>query len=301
MALLSHYTTRAGLEGIAETKVFRATSFLDLNDRSEFFYAWKELLAGTKEIFLPRVPEAIRPAGIDFDRVMNQVSIELRDHMAKTGGVGHLYVTSFARGSTEDQDNRGILTLWDRYTKHEGYCLQFEQREVERMIWLEAQKSNYAGLGLVDVKYGVDKAGHEYRELCFQLAQYLLLQVLQSQPSLGVAPDYEKIWAPSHLLARLINWCAKHKDPCFEDEREVRIFAYPAEHAEGRPLMGIADVKRRHATPEGKKHIKLGEHWRPGITPRRIIIGPKADPEIAALAARYSVQPLVIRTDMPIA
>ena len=38
MPLLSHYTSQAGLEGIARSKCLWATDFLELNDNSEMEY-----------------------------------------------------------------------------------------------------------------------------------------------------------------------------------------------------------------------------------------------------------------------
>lgn len=300
MPLLSHYTTREGLDGIAETRVFWATSFMDLNDKSEYFYAWRSLLLGAKEQFLLRIPEKARPKSDDYDSVMGKVSDDLRVQMAQTDGVGHMYVTSFARGTTEDHKRRGILTIWDRYTAHKGYCLQFEQADVERMVRLDAMKTNYVSLALTEVKYGIDTSAFDYKELCFQLAQFFLSQVARQRFDLGVTPDYEKIWAVSHLLRKLMDYCGKHKDPCYEDEREVRIFAYPAENAEGRVFTGIADIKARHTSPSGKKYIKLGEHWRPGIVPRRIIVGTKANSDIASILAKYVPSPEVLFADLPV-
>jgi hypothetical protein len=43
MNILQHYTSRAGLEGIARSKVFWATDFFDVNDRSEMLYGYTEI------------------------------------------------------------------------------------------------------------------------------------------------------------------------------------------------------------------------------------------------------------------
>ena len=42
--LLSHYTSRAGLEGIAKSKCIRATKFSQLNDKREIEYGYIEFI-----------------------------------------------------------------------------------------------------------------------------------------------------------------------------------------------------------------------------------------------------------------
>ena|ERR1035437_4900895 len=44
MTLLSHYTSRVGLEGIARSKSIRATKFSQLNDKREIEYGYVEFI-----------------------------------------------------------------------------------------------------------------------------------------------------------------------------------------------------------------------------------------------------------------
>jgi hypothetical protein len=67
MELLSHYTSRDGLEGIAESKTLRATSFLQLNDTSEYFYAWEILQKEALRLAINRMPRGSISATVDID------------------------------------------------------------------------------------------------------------------------------------------------------------------------------------------------------------------------------------------
>jgi hypothetical protein len=298
---LSHYTTRAGLEGMAASKAFWATNFLDVNDTSEFLYAWTIVMRDAAALALEKVPSEMKRPDYDMDEEARRLAITNLDMVGKGDGYGHLYMTSFARAANEDQNKRGILTLWDRYTKHEGYCLQFARGDIEHLMQLDSWRSNYGWLGLNNVSYGVNKYTHTYRELRYQLAQAIILQMLRARGDIKIEPDWTKMWADSYLVRQLMNFCATHKDPCYEDEREVRIFGYPAEQAEARVCTGIAMRKPIRSTPNGKRYIVFGEHWTPGIVPRRIIIGTKANPDIRNVLAMYDGTPQVALAALPVA
>lgn len=301
MTLLSHYTSRAGLEGIAKTRTFWATSALNVNDTSEFFYAWFELNKAAATQFMEMIPPDKRQAGYDVDKMAAMAVNDFKKFIAGTDGYGSLFITSFARGTTEDHERRGILTLWDRYTKHEGYCIQFDRDDVRRTLELECSKANYEWAGIENVKYGVDKNEREFRDLVFQLSQQFLIQALRSRDDIYVEPAIQRVWANSTIFRKLMHFCATHKDPFFEDEREVRIFAYPAPMAESRVFTGIASKKEICTSPDGKKYIVLGDVWRPGICPRRIIVGAKASPDLTAVLANYEVHPEVVHANLPVA
>lgn len=82
MSLLSHYTTYDGLRGISTSKAFWATNFLDLNDTSEFFFAWGKIFEAASEIFISMISETTRQAeiniGIIRDNAKKQI-IEVAD------------------------------------------------------------------------------------------------------------------------------------------------------------------------------------------------------------------------------
>src|SRR5215218_9940433 len=127
MSLLSHYTSEAGLLGIARSKNLRATNFLSLNDTTEYFFAWAAIqrhALGQVYEFLP--PDRRHPS-FNAHSYAPGVNTKFRATVAGMDGYGALYVTSFARSQNDDHEKRGILTLWDRYTRCQGYCLQFQR------------------------------------------------------------------------------------------------------------------------------------------------------------------------------
>jgi hypothetical protein len=301
MTTLSHYTSLTGLEGIAKTGTLWATNFTELNDTSEYFYAWEILQRDAIDYIMARIPSDLKRPDANLDAVMSQTIVAFRNVLRSSSGYGRLYMSSFARAKTEDQERRGILTLWERYTKHEGYCLQFDKSDVERMLNLETMKGNYAAAGLSEVTYGVDKVTPEFKELCFQFGEWLLLKVAQQYRDGRIDLNYSEQWAESYLIRSLLNYCGTHKDPCYEDEREVRIFVCPIDGADARVFTGIAQRKAIRTAPSGKKYIALGEYWKPGLAPRRIIIGTRANLNVQSILAMYDRSPEVARADFPIA
>ena len=300
MALLSHYTSREGLEGIAQSKRFRATNFLQLNDASEYFYAWEILQKEALRVTISRMPEGAVPATVDLDAHAASSTAAFKGLIQSSGDRGLMYVASFATTSTEDHERRGILTLWDRYTQHRGYCLQFAEEDIRKMLELELWKGSYAALSLERVTYGVDIGTYEFKTLCYQLAQIWLLQAARARPDLRIEPAYQDMWAETVFHRKLMEFCARHKDPCFEDEREMRIFAFPADQARAHFMTGITAVKKRHRTPGGRVYIDLGEYWDFALTPRRIIIGTKATPNISGVMALYDPIPEVAHANLPV-
>jgi hypothetical protein len=69
------------------------------------------------------------------------------------------------RRENENQERQGILTIWDCYTRLEGYCLQFDPSEVDVLLQQEFIRRNYALLELSPVQYGLDEPDSEYQAL----------------------------------------------------------------------------------------------------------------------------------------
>jgi hypothetical protein len=125
--------------------------------------------------------------------------------------------------------------------------------------------------------------------------------MLRDRPDLRIEPKTQSMWSDNDLGRQILDFCATHKDPFFKDEREVRLFGYPHTEAESRVFLGPALRKPIKTMPEGKRYIVFGEDWQPGICPRRIIIGPKADPNIETLVAKFPKWPEVVHANLPIA
>ena len=116
---------------------------------------------------MPRKPGAT----LDLSEAEQKIVDVFRRLLREKKAASH-FMSLLSRGERpEDHDNRGMLTLWDRYTKLEGYCLQFREEDVRRIIELEASSRHYAFLTLDHVHYGMDESTSEYRELAFQMNQ----------------------------------------------------------------------------------------------------------------------------------
>jgi hypothetical protein len=301
--MLSHYTGRAGLEGIARTKTLWATNFLQLNDKTEIEYGLVELTKLSLRMAWAEIEGHLRAddyrGDIDYDQAGNLVAQQFRKSISETPGES-LYVFSFAKAKTEHQERRGMLTLWDRYTGLEGYCLQFDRQEVLNLLSLESSRRNYVLLDLANVHYGIDENDRDFVELKFQLAQRILAEVQREKAELGIRPQYDRLWAFSALAHRMLHYCARHKDPFFEDEREARIMAVPAERAESRIFVGLAFRKEVKKMSDGRKYIDLGEDWTPNIEPRRIIVGPRARRDLGDVLSLFETGPEVYYAEFPI-
>src|SRR5262249_41137687 len=138
MPLLSHYTSRTGLEGIARSKTLWATDFQELNDKTELIYGYTELTKQALRSALAQIDKHLVPThpsqALDFDAAGEQLAEHYRKSFEGETGSERLYVTSFARARTADHERRGIRTLWELYTDNEGYCLQFDAEEVRSLL-----------------------------------------------------------------------------------------------------------------------------------------------------------------------
>ena len=154
----------------------------------------------------PCVPEDLKRQDLDLEgaielQAANSIPM-FRSMVQSTEGYGHLFITSFAQARTADHERRGILTIWDRYTGHKGYCLQFDKGDIEHMISLEAMRGSYQWIELAEVKYGVDPNTCTFRELAAQLGEQFLMQVMREYADGRIAPNYEVQWAPSTLICK---------------------------------------------------------------------------------------------------
>jgi hypothetical protein len=297
MQLLQHYTSAAGLEGIARSKSLWATSFLELNDEREMEYghveitkrALRESLSIIDRHTLPEYPRA----ELDFGKAEKQITEQFKRSFDGPKGSERLFVCSFAKAQNEDQESRGIYTIWHRYTGMKGYCLQFDRQEIVGLLEREASRRHYALLELATVRYGIDEAENGYLELRYQLVQHLLNEVHRAKAGLGLKPDYEGMWPLPTFAHRMLRFYASTKDPSLVDEREVRIMAVPAKEAMARPFTGILAVTPVKTMSNGRDYIDIGAGWLPGIEPKRIIIGPQAEKNIDSALAHFNRRPEV--------
>ena len=98
MPFLSHYTSRAGLEGIAESHSLWGTNFLCVNDSSEFLYAWRILIRDAAEEALKQVPDHQKRPDYNLEAEALRLGTVLRDSSSMSDGYGHLYMLFRAGG-----------------------------------------------------------------------------------------------------------------------------------------------------------------------------------------------------------
>lgn len=304
--MLSHYTSERGFIGIVRSQSLRATEFLSLNDQSEYIHAFREIQSAALDVVIEKIPAELRDStkGDSFFRTLPAtLGDELKTQVRAGDGYGSLYICSFARGRNDDENNRGILTLWDRYTRNEGYCLQFDEANVRRVIEHENTRNSYFWIDLAEVQYGVDRATAEFQYLATQLAHRLMQRIYQETRDRRVAEHVGQMDPEATFARKLMSLCGTHKDPSFSDEREMRILAYPANVSEARIFTGIASPKiiyRVDRKPDGARYIMLGENTLPGFIPDRIVAGPKSETPVHMLRALYPFQPSFSKSTIPI-
>lgn len=299
--MLSHYTDIHGLKGITESQSVRATDFLALNDSSEMVFAMEAIFRAAATEVLKKIPADIRDKNKSDDHLFSQFPEYLRQikEMLRGNDYETLYITSFARGKTAEENNRGILTLWDRYTETRGYCLQFDIEKIRRLLESERTYNNYAMLELAEVNYGIDKNSPEFREIVEQVALLLQIGLAKAYNDPRLEPDMSRKKAEPYVVRKFLGFCALHKDPSFADEREIRIFAFVHPATQPRIFTGLARAKMIHRKPSGARFIFIGEHIRPGLIPARIIVGPNAEKSIADIQP-FAPSAQVYKSDIPI-
>ena len=175
MRTLQHYTSRGGLEGITRSKSLWVTDVLDVNDKTELVYGYVEMsmraLCPAWSELVEHLPPEAESKPFHYEGARKKIYETYRAMVDGTTGAEHLYVTSFARPHNEDQQSRGILTLWDRYTGNSGYCLEFDSEEVRVLLCREGSPRNYTVLELREVRYGIGERDGEHPEIHFQLKQ----------------------------------------------------------------------------------------------------------------------------------
>jgi hypothetical protein len=188
--------------------------------------------------------------------------------------------------------------LW-KQVGEDGYCLQFSSDEVERFLQREAQRFNHAFIRLTPVSYALDEHRPEFSDLRFQFKERLLAFVASKRPDVQLKLKHENWWPDPYFFAALMSYCAQHKDPYFEDEREFRVIAAPADEGQGRILEGFAEKKKIKMTPSGRRYINIGDGWDYGIDPTKILIGPRASRDIDDITSRFRRRPEVLFADSP--
>ena len=300
---LSHYTSQRGLIGIVRSQGLWATNFLALNDQSEFTYGLTAIWEEAIQRALPRIPDNLRDPSKNIDHLRTLLAdyVEtFKKQVQESDGYGSLFVTSFARARDEDEDERGILTLWDRYTQNKGYCLQFNLQNIRSIVSYEGNNHTFGWFEATDVVYGIDVQDHFFLDLSEQMALRALRALYFETRDPRFMKEDDKIEPESSFIQKLVSFCGKHKDRAFQDEREFRIFACPANVTDGRIFTGPAIPKNIYRPRRGPRYIVIGEDILPGVVPDRILIGPKAEDPSNWVHDLYPAPPTFKKSTIPI-
>jgi hypothetical protein len=297
--ILSHYTDRSGLEGIARTRTLWATHFLDVNDQREIIYAYVQVLKAGLLAALNEIPDDQKEttySDIDLsDPEDQQIYHPLRAALLADAKIP-IYVLSFARGEGQNYQRTGIRSLW-KQVGADGYCLQFRTQDIISMIETENRRYNYHAIWLSPVSYQMDREKEDFKSLVFQATQQLLQFVRQSRPDIRTIPKHEQMWTKTEFGAKIMEYAARHKDPYYEDEREFRVIAFPADGARSEILSGIFLTKRVGTSAVGKRFIELGKSN--GVEPNTILAGPKANRDFEGLFSNWRALPEIGTARVP--
>lgn len=284
MNLLSHYTNLDGLMGIVRSQEFWATEFKSLNDNSEISYSLSKIAVEASKRLQLSLPDDLREDGILItgpEAIVKNVIQTLNHQIAELSGYGSLYFVSFAQGKDEDENNRGVKTLWDIYAQNkQGFCLQFDREKIVRALANEYERHAYEFCELIDVVYGMPTDTTELDQLAEQMELQFLEFVARKYNRADLYPNFTKKWHLSTFGTRLSKFCSTHKDPYFKDEREVRIVVSPHQNSVSRIFVGLAlkkTIQSRGSIEKPVRYISVLGQVVPGIIPSRILIGPKAD------------------------
>lgn len=305
---LSHYTSFQGLVGMVRTQSFRATQFHLLNDSSEMMYAFQILIKDAFDTFLKMLPDKTL---IRKDLEESYAEMQSRKYAEEFGkllvtesGYGSFYFVSFARGRNDDENDRGILTLWDRYTRFSGFCLQYDENDLRQKLLREQELYSYEYINYAEVKYGVDKTSPVFKHLLETFSNMMLIQAANEFGRPDLKPD-DFNTPPMHVLANeLFPFCATHKDPQFVDERETRIIVSPSNKAVLNGLNGIKQTKpiqNRGTSESAIRYLTICDASFPGLSPKRILIGPKTSSiEQNLMMHLWQSPPQIVKANIPI-
>jgi len=291
---LFHYTTALGPEGILRTQTLWATHALFLNDTSEI------------TAFQARLPEFLRSAVADEIDVLLRVPAN-KQLMQQAGGREAVieeivrglttgmytallgtsasapfidpYVLSFCTPANERVARQGLLSQWRGYGSDGGYALVFDTARLDTLLSEEATKWTWDLFG-GNVIYSSDPPD-KFREDLGPAADTIRAGVAEFIRTAGNDDVLEPVYSA------LIQCACRYKHGGFDEEREVRIVAIPANQEvadEGRRRnLGVSEKPRHSFVRNGSVvpciHLFEGiaaAHRKP-LPITRVIVGPHPD------------------------
>jgi hypothetical protein len=291
-SVLSHYTDFGGLAGLVRTQSVRAAEYNSMSDTSEMMYALQILITEAMQKFVSCFPDkSILREDLE-ENFAEEVSVQFiesfRTILNPPSGYGSWYIASFARGRNKDEDKRGILTLWDRYTRLSGFCLQFLEADLRRCVEREMEYRSYEYFGIHEVTYEMDRNSSEYQELVDEIHGLIMFEVVSILNRFDLLPQFYLKPQMDLFARKLFVYCVTHKDPQYIDEREIRIIASPSDKAIASPLAGFKttipiQILNRGSAQSTRRYLMLFDGFLPALNPVRILTGPKVSPDDSAM------------------
>jgi len=226
---LWHYTTAEGLKGILLSQQLWATNILYLNDKEEYTGFFDRKLH--KLIF-----EGLNNGIEELNK-----TAQGKQHLNVKGGASYIlntlydvlykairtatlkwsaYVTSFCIPTLDN----GLLSQWRGYGTDGGYAVEFDTKELLKLIDVEYKTYHYDFFHVGDVDYQLDDAeqGTVHKEATQWENEIREIFSRYVQECEGIYLNEElghKLYKP------LLSLATRHKHHGFAEEKEVRIIA----------------------------------------------------------------------------
>lgn len=278
---LFHYTNVSALTSIYKEKIFRATYYEGLNDKSElrrFGLKVREFIRPLiREHFRMRMQndlqfsKTVNKAG-GIDTLVDQEAAMLSDklHEVTFGkGVYEPFVCSFcAHGAESYEAKQGLLSQWRAYAAGGGVAIVIDTRGIEERMQHEqeifAHPINHIGKVIYD--NDDEKIKKEFSEIFKYLPEIIDNFYAYKQP------PAEKIFEPFIIASTLV----KHHAFC--EEKEVRIVVAPRPNKDSflhEPAHNSKPLKKIRYMQRGNREVRYIELFGDAPLPiKSVIIGP---------------------------
>jgi Protein of unknown function (DUF2971) len=308
-ANLYHYTDWNGLHGIVKTQTIWASNIRFLNDQTELLLA-KEPLT---RLFLPKARELAaelvkrkQASNVEIERFggLEGMSVDLTgkyiDSVYEVTGDDFYIVSLCGVPSNEHTRVNGLLSQWRGYGSGGGFAIVFATKELENLLEVEAKTFAYGASLIGDVIYSDDEKMFvsdflphfdDFAEFGVAMLRSTLLDEPQPEGSKAMTATFMCMTRFKHLG--------------FKEEKEVRIVASPIQHTpkivkhyEERKasLLPPKQIKFRNGRTVPVPYIELFGTGQTKLPIEKIIVGPSANKELAAIAVRK----LVANTDIEV-
>lgn len=306
-----HYTTAAGLYGIACSKTLWASHIHFLNDKEEG--------AGFSKRILPMIlrPEFKKYVAESEDlsarvQAADHLGVDLFDHWLKKIVEGFKnaqdvaqdrYLTSFSTAKDDWISKNGLLSQWRGYGLDGGYAIVFDAKGLAGLLNAEREMYYEEGWAWGDVQYHMEDLSRIQDE---QVLKHFEC-VRKAANEYWTTGDIEKAYPAFESIELLSAFC-KHRG--FEEENEVRIVV-----SEPSAEVGF-DILNQSGKPFRKSHsylrdgvavpsIHLFEDQKLNALPiRRIIVGPHPEKQerkkaVEILLRNHGIEAEISVSDTP--